>query len=111
MKRTLPVVVLTMCCAALIATLLATQHRMGVSSSRPSVFTLQHFMDGSQQSPVPRLIADGNPPPPPWLVADGNPPPPPWLVADGNPPPPPGLVTDGNPPPPPWLVGGLGVSS
>lgn len=67
MKRTLIVVVLTLCCVVVIA--MATQHETEVGvPSRSSASGPQYLADGNPQPPLP--------PPEPWLVADGNPQPP-----------------------------------
>ncbi len=66
MKRTLVVLVFTLCCVVVIASSLATQHRtQGGASSRPSASGPQYLADGTPQPPLPT-----------WLVADGTPQPP-----------------------------------
>ena len=78
MKRTLTVMLLTMCCVVVIATLFATQHRPELGASSASSLS------------APRYLADGGTPPPPWpmpssiTLADGGTPPPPWPQFPGG---------------------------
>lgn len=72
MKRTLIVMLLTMCYVVVIAALFATQQRPELGAASASSVS------------APRHLADGGAPPPSWpkpnsiTVADGVTPPPPW---------------------------------